>query len=65
MGFRFTIDGLRSIEEQSVQMRFFDPLAGVSSEALTNDAAALPVKVNRFIPAAFVFRCKVVRRKST
>jgi hypothetical protein len=63
MGFRFIIDTMRCIEAQSVQMKFFDPLARVSSEDLTNGAAALPVKVNRFIPAAFVFRCKVVRRR--
>jgi hypothetical protein len=62
MGFRFTIVSRRSIEAQSVQMKFFDPLARVRSEDLT-DAAAVPVKVNRFIPAGFVFRCKVVRRR--
>jgi hypothetical protein len=62
MGFRFIIDPLRSIEAQSVQMKFFDPLARARGEDLTN-AAAVPVRVNRFIPAGFVFRCKVVRRK--
>ena len=62
MGFRFTIDPLRCIDAQSVQMKFFDPVARARSEDLTN-AAAVPVRVNRFIPAGFVFRCKVVRRK--
>ena len=65
MVFRFIIDTLHALEAQSVQMKFFDPLVGASSDTLTSGVAALPVKVNRFIPAAFVFRCKVVRRKMT
>jgi hypothetical protein len=65
MGFRFIIDTRHSIASQSVQLRFFDPLARGSSEELADGAAAFPVKVNRFIPAAFVFRCRVVRRKMT
>lgn len=54
MIFRFVVDPLQS------KLQFEGSLQGLARHLL-DQPMVLKVQVNRFIPADFVFRCKVVR----
>jgi len=59
MVLRLVIDVLRSIE-QPIQVKFLDPVAGIGDKILANRPTLFRVNIDRFRPAGFVFRCKVV-----
>ena len=63
MVLRFVIDVLRSIETQSIQVKFFDPVTGIRDKIFADRPTVFRIKVDRFSPVCFVFRCKVVAGK--
>jgi len=60
---RFVIDVLRSSDTQSVQVKFFDPGSGLRDKIFADRPTLFRVRINRFAPVGFVFRCKVVAGK--
>ena len=62
MVIRFIIDVLGSIETKRPQIEFIDLDLDTEESLATGSRGviALPIKTNRFAPASFVFRCKVV-----
>jgi hypothetical protein len=63
MVLRLVIDVLRSIETQSVQVKFLDPVSGIRDKILADRPTLFRLRIDRFTPVGFVFRCKVVAGK--
>jgi len=62
MVYRLVIDVLRSIGPQSVPIKFVEHETPRRENSLSESLADVPVPVNRFVSAKFVFRCRAVRR---
>ena len=58
MIFRFAI-AFHNNETQSADLDFIEP--GACTDGVAGDEMPIAIRVNRFVPAAFVFRCKAVR----
>jgi hypothetical protein len=60
MVFRIVIDALRGGPRKKIEIEFVDAEECANYSHLGKRPTLLHVKTNRFLPADFVFRCKVI-----